>query len=97
MMPYKFQNIVRNRDTNYRALLRKMTRDDKAPYYSTPPCMHYIYTVFLAEKLTFEMLYQVQRARMKARVLGANSSVTSMCIDYTCVFPPFSNSTTCSK
>ena len=94
MMPRKFQNIVRNRDTDYRALLRKMTHDDKAPYYSTPPCMQYIYvmhicTVFLTKELTFEMVYQVQRARIKARVLGTNSRVTSMYIDYTCVFPPF--------
>jgi len=32
------QVIFRKRATNYRALLRKMTYDDKASYDSTPPC-----------------------------------------------------------
>jgi len=34
----KLQVIFRKRATNYRALLRKMTCQDKAPYHSTPPC-----------------------------------------------------------
>ena len=32
------QVMFRNRATNYRALLRKMTYEDKASYDSTPPC-----------------------------------------------------------
>jgi len=34
----KLQVIFRKRATNYRALLRKMTYEDKASYDSTPPC-----------------------------------------------------------
>ena len=34
----KLQVIIRKRATNYRALLRKMTYEDKASYDSTPPC-----------------------------------------------------------
>jgi len=34
----KLQVSFRKRATNYRALLRKMTYEDKAPYASTPPC-----------------------------------------------------------
>jgi len=34
----KLQVIFRKRATNYRALLRKMTCEDKAPYASTPSC-----------------------------------------------------------
>jgi len=37
----KLQGIFRKRATNYRALLRKMTYEDKASYDSTPPCMKY--------------------------------------------------------
>jgi len=36
-MPYKLQVIFRKRATIYRALLRKMTYEDKASYDSTPP------------------------------------------------------------
>jgi len=35
------QVIFRKRATNYRALLRKMTYEDKASYDSTPPCKIY--------------------------------------------------------
>jgi len=35
----ELQVIFRKRATNYRALLRKMTYEDKASYDSTPPCM----------------------------------------------------------
>ena len=35
---FKLQVIFRKRATNYRALLRKMTYQDKASYDSTPPC-----------------------------------------------------------
>ena len=35
----KLQVIFRKRATNYRALLRKITYEDKASYDSTPPCM----------------------------------------------------------
>jgi len=34
----KLQVIFRKRVTNYRALLRTMTHEDKAPYGSSPPC-----------------------------------------------------------
>jgi len=34
----KLQVIFRKRATNHRALLRKMTYEDKASYDSTPPC-----------------------------------------------------------
>jgi len=34
----KFQVIFRKRANNYRALLRKMTYNDKASYGSSPPC-----------------------------------------------------------
>jgi len=34
----KLQFIFRKRATNYRALVRKMTSEDKASYESTPPC-----------------------------------------------------------
>ena len=34
----KLQVIIRQRATDYRALLRKMTYEDKASYDSTPPC-----------------------------------------------------------
>ena len=36
----KLQVIFRKRATNYSALLRKMTYEDKASYESTPPCMY---------------------------------------------------------
>jgi len=36
----KLQVIFRKRATNYRALLRKMTYEDKASYDSAPPCTH---------------------------------------------------------
>ena len=36
----KLQVIFRKRATNYRALLRKMTYENKASYDSTPPCIH---------------------------------------------------------
>ena len=36
----KSQVIFRERATNYRALLRKMTYKDKASYGSSPPCIH---------------------------------------------------------
>jgi len=35
----KLQVIFRNRATNYRAVLRKMTHEDKTSYDSTPPCI----------------------------------------------------------
>ena len=35
----KLQVIFRKRATNYRALLRKITYEDKAPYVSAPPCI----------------------------------------------------------
>jgi len=34
----ELQVIFRKRATNYRALLRKMTYEDKASHDSTPPC-----------------------------------------------------------
>jgi len=34
----QLQVIFRKRATNYKALLRKMTYEDKAPYDFTPPC-----------------------------------------------------------
>jgi len=34
----KLQVIFRKRATNYRALVRKMTYEDKASYGSSPPC-----------------------------------------------------------
>jgi len=34
----KLQVIFRKRATNYRALLRKFTYEDKASYWSSPPC-----------------------------------------------------------
>jgi len=34
----ELQVIFRKRATNYRALLRKMTYESKAPYDTTPPC-----------------------------------------------------------
>jgi len=34
------QVILHKRATNYRALLQKMTHEDKAFYESTPPCIH---------------------------------------------------------
>jgi len=34
----KLQVIFRKRATNYRALLREMTCEDKASYKSSPPC-----------------------------------------------------------
>ena len=39
-MPYKLQDICRKRAINYRALLRKMTYEDKASYDSAPHCTH---------------------------------------------------------
>ena len=36
----KLRIIFRKRATNCRALLRKMTYEDKASYDSAPPCMH---------------------------------------------------------
>jgi len=36
----KLQVISRKRATNHRALLRKITYEDKASYDSTPPCIH---------------------------------------------------------
>jgi len=43
----KLQVIFRNRATNHRALLRKMTYKNKASYYSTPPCI-IRYTILIA-------------------------------------------------
>jgi len=36
----QLQVIFRERATIYRALLREMTYEDKAPYDPTPPCTH---------------------------------------------------------
>jgi len=41
----KLQVILHKRATNYRALLQKMTYEDKASYDSTPPCTHFTYGV----------------------------------------------------
>jgi len=38
----KLQVIFRKKATNYRALLRKMTYEDKASYGSSPPCTHQV-------------------------------------------------------
>jgi len=39
----KLQVIFRKRATQYRALLRKMTHEDKAPYDPTPPCIQSLF------------------------------------------------------
>jgi len=38
-LPLCLQVIFRKRAINYRALLRKMTYEDKVPYDYTPPCI----------------------------------------------------------
>ena len=43
----KLQVIFRKRATNSRALLRKMTYEDKASCDSTPPCMCYMYMIYV--------------------------------------------------
>jgi len=40
--------IFRKRTTNYGALLRKMTYEDKGSYGSSPPCIEYTYTYGVA-------------------------------------------------
>ena len=47
----KLQVIFRKRATNYRALLRKMTYEDKASYDSTPPCTKHGYRADFREML----------------------------------------------
>jgi len=58
----KLQDIFRKRATNYRALLREMTHEDKASYDSTPPCVKLAYEIFfflhkMTIELTLESLY----------------------------------------
>jgi len=38
----ELQVVFRKRATNYRALLRKMTYEDKVSYESAPPCMRWL-------------------------------------------------------
>ena len=54
----KSQVIFRKRATNYRALLRKMTYEDKASYDSTPPS-----TLFLCQAQT-RWMYNVSSLRL---------------------------------
>jgi len=49
----KLQVLFRKRATNYRALLWKMTYEDKASYDSTPPCSKVLYLC-----LYFKVLYR---------------------------------------
>jgi len=48
----KLQDIFRKRATNYRALLRKMTQEDKASYDSTPLCSTFNRVVFKSHRIT---------------------------------------------
>jgi len=43
---WSFRSFFRKRATIYRALLRKMTYEDKASYGSTPPCMYILKGLF---------------------------------------------------
>jgi len=53
----KLQVILRKRATNYRAHLRKMTYEDKAPYDSMPPC-----TVMVMNMIIGIMMMHVNNA-----------------------------------
>ena len=55
----ELQVIYRKRATNYRALLRKMTENDKASYDPTPPfsLMHAQYTLILSCRYTYTHLH----------------------------------------
>jgi len=55
----KLQVIFRKRATNYRALLRKMTYEDKASYDSTPPCIHIVYHIHTGEITCCVVLHTV--------------------------------------
>jgi len=48
---FKLRVIFRKRTTNSRALLRKMTYEDKTSYDSTPPCSGFIYWVATISRL----------------------------------------------
>jgi len=59
----EMQVIFRKKANNYRALLRKMTYEDKTPYASTPPCINralYFYQKSLCS--VKRALYSVKRA-----------------------------------
>jgi len=52
----KLQGNFRKRATNYRALLQKLTHEDKASYGSEPPCTSYTYDkVYLLQSILFHM------------------------------------------
>ena len=59
----KLQVVFRKRATNYRALLRKMTYEDKASYHSMPPCRsrvckhHYKYVYVCMHICTCVQMY----------------------------------------
>ena len=59
----KLQVIFRNRATNYRGLLWKMTYKDKASYRSTPPCI--LTCLPLIECLKFQVIF-----RKRAKIIG---------------------------
>jgi len=63
----KLQVIFRKRATNYRALLRKMTYEDKASYDSTPPCSTFNRVVFKSLRYVFKSLRYVFTYHMFSR------------------------------
>ena len=56
----ELQAIFPKRATNYRALLRKMTCEDKASSDSTPPCMYmftFAYKMYIHKRSTISFAY----------------------------------------
>ena len=53
----KFQVIFRKGATNYRALLQKMTYEDKASYDSTPLCNIYVHICIFLRMYTYMYMY----------------------------------------
>ena len=53
------QVISRKRATNYRALLQKMTYEDKASYDSTPPCSD-MYVLFVRVGMWSRLTWYVE-------------------------------------
>jgi len=55
----KLRVSFHKRATNHRALLRKMTYEDKASYGSSPPCIVMLHSIFCS-KFTFEKIQILQ-------------------------------------
>jgi len=66
----KVQVIFRKRATNYRALLRKMTYEDKASNGSSPPCIFKEFSLFALRN--FEKISSIAPEKNKEQIFKYN-------------------------